>query len=114
MDNPFKKLPPAGPPSGDTPVIGGDGNDATEEAGNLCPVVGTMPVFMPPKSRLATGAPPEVQHVLAPCIEGRCAWWDADAKLCSQVVAARAQMTAAMVLSEIRAPLLAIGKMFGK
>jgi hypothetical protein len=111
VDNPFKKLPPVEPP----PLTDSGGDSATEEAGNLCPVVGTMPVFMPPRSRIANpNAPPEVQHVLAPCIESRCAWWDAGVSLCSQVVSARAQVRAAMVLEEIRAPLLAIGKMFGK
>ncbi len=107
-ENPFKKnegkkdpAPRPEPPKSQIQV--------DEELTDLCPFIGTIPMMSMPQAGILTNRQqmPEVNHVMSPCIQGRCAMWDVTNESCSIKLANEAMI-------DIVEPLEALAKAFGK
>lgn len=107
-DNPFKKVDGGNKSPTPAPSAPPQGIEVDQELSNLCPFIGTMPVIAPSSQILTQGGQmPPVQHVMSPCLGGRCAMWDADNEDCSIKIANEAML-------DIVGPLEALAKAFGK
>lgn len=111
-DNPFKKLDggkPAAPTADpNAPLI-------SDEASNLCPFVGTIPMMMAPAGKVINpNMMPQIEHVLMPCVGERCAIWHKGAKCCGAVAQTALLNSVAETLLEVRDKLAPLAKMFGR